>query len=50
MYYSNPENKLVELKMYEEYHEEEIKLLCPEIGITLEEFIELYKKARKHKL
>ncbi|MGI0000175.1 MAG: hypothetical protein ACRD6Q_03030 [Nitrososphaeraceae archaeon] len=49
-YYSNPENKFVELKMREEYLEEEIELLCPQIGISLEEFKELNRRARKHKL
>jgi hypothetical protein len=44
-FYYTADNRIVELKMKEEYVEEEIRLLCPVIGITLERFKELYENA-----
>ena len=49
-FYFTPENEMVELKMRESYIEEEIELLVQQIGISLEEFKILYRKARKHQL
>ena len=49
-YYFSPDARIVELKVHETYIEEEIELLVPQIGISLETFKELYQKAKKHKL
>lgn len=43
-FYYTHDDRCVELKMNEEYLDEEIQLLCPIIGITKEQFNELYEK------
>jgi hypothetical protein len=49
-YYILPDGDVIELKMNENYIEEEINLLVIQIGISIEEFENLYKRARKHQL
>ena len=48
-YFQNKE-RLVELKMDEDYLDIEVELLCTQLGIRVEDFEVLYRKARKHKL
>ena len=41
---------IIELKMDEEYLPLQIQLLCERIGLSVNEFEERYKLAKKHKI
>ena len=43
-YYVHPSGSIVQLNMKETYTEEEINLLVTQIGISLEQFEQLYKQ------
>ena len=42
-YFSNPEDGFVELKVHERYEEEEIEEMCSLLGISVEQFNNLYR-------